>query len=131
MFFLSCQQTAKKNIVLKNDKVIQDTSLGTVYTFYDTALQNKIVDTLFKLPIIKKSHDYIDSFSNHKHGIAFLMDTTGNAPNEVFIQAGYSGELRFETYYQIYVNSKSMEIKFYDPVNDKKLSIKEFEKINK
>ena len=130
-FLISCQHSARENILLKNDKVIPDTSLNEIHTFYDTALQNKIFDTLIKLTIIKESNNYIDSFSKHKHGIAFLMDTVTNAPNEVFIQAGYNGELRFETYYQIYVNSKSMDIKFYDPANDKKLSIKEFERINK
>jgi len=115
-------------MVFKSDKVIHDTFIHVSYTFRDTILEKEILDTLVKLPIIKRNNSYIDSVTNHKHGIAFIMDTLVKGDTDIFIQAGFNGEDRFETHYQIYVNPKTMDIRFYDPVGDKKLSIKEYEK---
>ena len=79
-----------------------------------------------KLPFVTKSSNYIDSFSNHKHGIAFMMDEPQENEPDISVQAGYNGGERFETYYRFFVNPKTMEIKVYDPVEDKKLTIKEY-----
>lgn len=97
-----------------------------VHRFGDTVLEKKITEALLKLPFVQKSDSYIDSISNHKHGISFLLDTA--AGNTVSVQAGYNGEQRFETYYHFYVDPKTMEIKVYDPVEDKTLTIKEYVK---
>lgn len=125
IIFLSCQSSTKENIDLKDD------TLKVSNSFSDTILQNKILDTLSKLSFIKKSNDYIDSVTKQKKSIAFLMDTLSKGDTDIFVRAGYNGEYRFQTYYQIYVNPITMEIKIYDPVNDRKLSIREYEKINK
>jgi hypothetical protein len=79
-----------------------------------------------KLPFVIKSSNYIDSFSNHQRGIAFMMDEPQENETDVSVQAGYNGGERFETYYRFFVNPKTMEIKVYDPVEDKKLTIKEY-----
>jgi hypothetical protein len=92
----------------------------------DTALENKITAALMKLPFVTKSNNYIDSFSSHNHGIAFMMDEPQENEPDISVQVGYNGGERFETYYRFFVNPKTMEIKVYDPVEDKKLTIKEY-----
>lgn len=106
--------------------VKKDSQATYIHRFADTSLENKIETALRKLSFIKKSNAYIDSFSNHTHGIAFLLDSLGNGEKEIQVQAGYNGDLRFETYYYLYVNPKTMDIKVLDEVLDKKVSVKEF-----
>ena len=55
-----------------------------------------------------------------------MLDSTSNNEKEISVQAGYNGEQRFETYYRFFVNTETLEIKVYDAVNDKKLSVKAF-----
>jgi hypothetical protein len=127
ILIFSCGNSAKKSKYIQTGKVINDTSTQPGYTFPDTILENKIFDTLVQLAMIKRNNSYIESLSNHKHGIAFIIDTLVKGDTDIFIRAGFNGKGRFETNYQIYINPKTMGIKFYDPLNDKKLSIKEFE----
>jgi hypothetical protein len=58
-----------------------------------------------KLPFVEKSNSYIDSFSNHRHGIAFMLDTAGN---KISVLAGYNGPEKFETYYNFSINPKDI-----------------------
>lgn len=99
---------------------------GYIHSFADTALENKITSALLKLPFIIKSNNYIDSFSNHTHGISFLLDNPAANETEISVQAGYNGKERFETYYHFYVDPKTLNIKVYDAVADKKLTVKEY-----
>ncbi len=128
--FTACNNTAKTDEAALTDsasgKVKTDSSAKYIHSFADTSLETKITNALMKLPFVMKSSNYIDSFSNHKHGIAFMMDEPEENETDVSVQAGYNGGERFETYYRFFVNPKTMEIKVYDPVEDKKLSIKEY-----
>lgn len=113
----------KDSISTSNGK---DSSLSYIHRFTDSALKSKISDALMKLPFIKKANEYIDSFSNHKHGIMFMLDSSGKDENEISVQAGYNGDQRFETYYRFYVNPKTLDIKVYDVVHDNKIPVKDF-----
>ena len=104
----------------------KDSVASYIHHFDDTTLENRITKALMKLSFVKKSNAYIDSFSDHRHGMAFMLDSLGRNENEISVQAGYNGDQRFETYYHFYVNPKTMEIKVLDEVNDKKLSVREF-----
>lgn len=128
-FFASCNNASKNEEPVVNDSPAQlkaDTSSKYFHTVADTALETRITDELMKLPFVKKSNAYIDSFSNHKHGIAFMMDEPSEDGKEVSLRAGYNGGERFETYYHFIVDPKTMEIKIYDPVEDKTLTLKEY-----
>jgi hypothetical protein len=123
------------NNAKKEEPAIADSSVTTIkadssdkyiHTFTDTALETKITEALMKLSFVKKSDAYIDSFSNHQHGIAFMMDEPKENETAISVQAGYNGGERFETYYRFLVDTKTMEIKVYDPVEDKTLTLKEY-----
>lgn len=128
--FAACNNAAKKNkaavIDSTSGKKKTDSLPNYIHSFTDTALEQKITNALMKLPFVVKSNNYIDSLSNHQHGIAFMMNEPLENETDISVQAGYNGGERFETYYRFFVNPKTMEIKVYDPVEDKKLTIKEY-----
>ncbi len=129
--FTACDNNAQTNEpVAINDSpatVSKKDSLTTyIHTFTDTVLENKITAALLNLPFVKKSNAYIDSFSNHKHGLSFMLENPAENIKEISVQAGYNGDDRFETYYHFYVHAQTLEIKLYDPVLDKKLTVKEY-----
>ena len=130
VFFTACNNASKTEEVILTDSVpgnVQtDSSSKFIHSFSDTALEHKITNALLKLPFVIKSSNYIDSLSNHKYGIAFMMDQPQANETDIAVNAGYNGGERFETYYRFFVNPKTMEIKVYDPVEDKKLTIKEY-----
>ncbi len=128
IILLLCEISQEQNLGIKNNKVIKNATVDEVHTLTDTVLENRFLDTLMKIGIIKRNNSYIDSVTNHKHGIAFIIDKINKGDTDILIQAGFNGTDRFEIHYQIYINPRTMDIKFYDPVDDKKLSIKEYEK---
>lgn len=106
----------------------QDSSSGFVYNFTDSALHDKITDTLMQLPFVKESNRYIDSISNHKKAIAFITDTTGTA---ISVMAGYNGVERFETYYHFTIDPKNFEIKIMDIASGDFIPVADYLKKNK
>ena len=128
--FAACNNSSKTDEVIVTDTVVKhvqtDSSSNYIHTFTDTALENKITAALLKLPFVIKSNNYIDSFSNHRHSMAFMLDSATANETDITVQAGYNGEQRFETYYRFFVDPKTLTIKVYDPVTDKKLTVKEF-----
>jgi hypothetical protein len=126
----SCNNAVDKNVPVFKDSSVStkpaDTTSNYIHTFADTVLETKITNALMKLPFVIKSDKYIDSFSNHKNGIAFMMDKGEAGETDVQVQAGYNGHDRFETYYRFFVNPKTLQIKVYDVAEDKKLTIKEY-----
>ena len=128
--FAACNNSFKTKEVLVTDsavtKVQPDSSSNYIHRFSDTVLENKITRALLKLPFVIKSNNYIDSFSNHRHSMAFMLDSATANETDITVQAGYNGEQRFETYYRFFVDPKTLEIKVYDLATDKKLTIKEF-----
>jgi hypothetical protein len=131
----ACNNSSKTDETAVTDTakntVQTDSSANYIHTFTDTALENKITAALLKLPFVMKSSNYIDSFSNHRHALAFMLSDPEVNETDISVQAGYNGEQRFETYYRFFVNPKTLEIKVYDPVGDKKLTVKEYLKTQK
>ncbi|MBS1511954.1 MAG: hypothetical protein JST86_13990 [Bacteroidetes bacterium] len=83
------------------------------------------LDTISKFPFVSASNHYIDSFTNHKQGISFIVDTTAK---EFVVTAGYNGEQRFETYYTFSVNRQTRTITVMDPVSGNSMTPEAFEK---
>ena len=131
-FFTACNNdsTVKEEPVAKVDSLPNEPAVKAeqsyIHKFTDTALEHKVTAVLMKLPFVQKSNRYIDSISNHKHGISFMLDNTKSA--EVSVLAGYNSDERFETYYHFYVDPQTLEVKIYDPLENKTVSIKEYVK---
>ena len=126
--FSACTNNAEQSKRAKTDSAgvlpAMDTTSGYIQKFSDSKLENRITTALMKLPFVKKTNAYIDSFTSHKNGISFILDSLNK--QEVSVRAGYNGDQRFETYYYFFVDPKTLEIKILDAVSDKKLSVKEY-----
>lgn len=124
LFFAGCSSNEnKENKQAAVNTEIKDTTPAPVITSRPKSREDMILDSIQKLPFIIAAHKNIDSFSQHKNGIAFLIDSS---EKEWLIQAGYNGGERFETYHRLYVNPATFEIKVYDVVNDEKLSVADY-----
>ncbi len=110
------------DIVFTDNKILENVYENVDNTHY-------WMDTLSSFSFVKETDRYLDSLTNHKHGIAFLADSTD--PSELIFTAGYNGQERFETYYQFYVEPSTKKILVYDAVSDKKLTIKQYKALLK
>ena len=125
-FILSCDNSSQEK-----KEVITDTQVQTVtqeLPVSNAPVVDPVSDTLMKLPFIIKSNKYIDSFSNHRHGISFIRDTVNGI---VSIKAGYNGEGRFETYYDLVIDSRTGEIKIMDVVEGDYIPLKQYMENNR
>ncbi len=100
-----------------------------IHKFRDTVLESRIADTLMKLSFVKKTDHYMDSLTDHKHGISFIMDSVGT--NEVSVIAGYNGPERFETYYSFAIYPKTFDIMIEYPDTGELVPIEQYIKLNK
>ena len=126
-FTLACNNKKQDNPETETGK---DTSAVTAPVNEEpmpVAKEASVTDTLLTIPFIIKSNNYIDSFSNHRHGIAFMTDTTAQA---FLVKAGYNGADRFETYYDFEIDRNSGEIKVMDPVEGDYIPLKTYIKNN-
>ena len=90
---------------------------------------NGNIDTLMKISFVKKTNKYLDSLTDHKHGIAFIMDSVSS--NELSVMAGYNGPERFETYYNFTIYPKSFDIMIEYPDTGELVSIDQYIKLKK
>lgn len=114
---MSCHQVSKK-VISESSGIISD-----------SLREEKIYDTLFKIPEVQIIQKRIDSITNHKHRISFIPDTLLN--HTYIIRAGYNSELRFENYFTFYVDSSTFAIKIYNVDVDSAVSLNEYRKTNK
>ncbi len=130
LLLFSCNNNNTSSETLTNKSNSSIPSGKTMQQVYeDSSFQDVWIDTLSSINFIQKSNAYIDSFSNHKHGIAFLADSTNK--DELIYSAGYNGPDRFETYYQFYIYPATKTIMVYDPVKNVKRSLGDYnEQIN-
>lgn len=131
----ACNTTTEQKAPVVKDSVTEvtkpDSSMTYIHSFSDTALETKITAKLMKLPFVIKANAYIDSFSEHRHGIAFMVNKPEQGDTDLSVQAGYNGDQRFETYFRFYVNPQTLDIKVYDAVKDKRQTVKEYTKTHR
>ncbi|MBI3719531.1 MAG: hypothetical protein HY252_13185 [Sphingobacteriales bacterium] len=97
----------------------------------DTLLQTRIWKKISEITEIKEADKYIDSISKHKNHIAFLWDGYNKDSSVYVVQAGYDNDIRFENYYWLYVNPKTLQVKFYDVGTDSAYTVEDFRKLKK
>ncbi len=128
-FFLqSCNEPAQNRTAIS----VQDRDSAFVLQadrIADSLVQEKVLDTLSGLPEIKILQKRIDSMSNHKYRISFIIDTL--IEDQYMIRAGYNGDLRFENYFNFSVNSETLEIRIEDYQTDGLIKLSDYRRIKK
>jgi hypothetical protein len=115
----------------KKDKQ-QGTGADSVQVENTTLSKQFIHDTLLTIMQVKKSDAYIDSLTNHKQGISFMIGKPQQGKESLGyqVQAGYNSDVHFETYYFFYINPANKEIKVLDQTSGNILPLQEWQKQN-
>lgn len=93
-----------------------------------TSKETQILDKIAALPEFKKSNAYLDSLTGHKHGLASMIFKPTAEEKEYYVRVGYNGDQHFETYYNFYVDSSTLDIKIADPIEADIITLAEFRK---
>ncbi len=125
MLLIACNSSSDGTMAAKT-KI--DTGLENYITQIYSDSANAITDSILTISFVQVANAYIDSISDHKHGISFIADTV--SASEIHLKAGYNNDSRFETYFQFYYNPKTLEMKVYDPETDTRMSVVEYHLIN-
>ena len=128
-FFVSCAEnktaeTAEESVTAKADSASvkkQDTSANL--------LEDKIMNAVMDLPEVKAVNAHIDSVTNHKSGVASMMDPPEQGETDYSVRVGYNGDDRFEVYYFFEINPVTLKVKIMDV--DSFIPIEDWRKQNK
>lgn len=94
--------------------------------------EKKAIDKLLKLPEVILKSNYIDSITRHKNGISILVVKKPSTKNGYYwLQAGYDNTIRFEVIYNFYVYMPAYTIKYFDPIENKVLTLSEWRRLKK
>ena len=134
ILFSACNSDSSEKKELDPDPTVIEKAKSThsdivANKLIDKVLEDKITDTLMTMPFVKKTNQYLDSLTGHKHGIAFTIDSVGN--NEIFVMAGYNDPERFETYYRFTIYPKTFDIMIEYPETGELISIDQYIKLKK
>lgn len=82
-------------------------------------IEERITAKIFALPEVKEKGRFVDSLTHHKRGVSLIVAGRPTAERPYYwVEVGFDGELRFETYYNFYVYRKGLVIKFLDTVEE-------------
>lgn len=89
--------------------------------------KDEAIEIISSLPEVIKQEKIIDSVTNHKHGVSYIVEDEGiNKKEYLRIKTGYNGEFRWETYYIFYIDKKTCSLYYYDTINGNLLTIEQW-----
>ncbi len=115
---------------IKRDKKLKlDSSVKTSIIIEDTAIENKIMDSLFKLPKIQKLIRYYDSLNVKKSGVSMMIIKRPISDTDYYVvQVGRDTKERFIGMYNFFVYKKGFEIKYSDPQTGEVIPVADWSK---
>jgi hypothetical protein len=101
------------------------------YASAQNKTEQQLLDRIEKLPEVKAIGVYIDSITSHKKGVA-MVSARPNETNPFYsVHVGYNGPDRFIVFYNFCMDEKDREIKYYDPIDSKIITLQEWRKNKK
>jgi len=92
----------------------------------------EIAVKILSIKEVKAKDRYIDSISHHKNSISLIFMGRPDEDHKYYwIQAGYNSQVRFEPYYNFYVNRYDLSVFVYDSVKERTYTLKEWQRVNK
>lgn len=89
--------------------------------------EDEAIKIISSLPEVGKQEKIIDSITNHKHGVSYMVEDEKINKKEYFrIKTGYNGEFHWETYYIFYIDKKTCSLYYYDTVSGNLLTIEQW-----
>ena len=97
-----------------------------------TALENKILDTILSLPEVRQEEKMIEQLSkNSRHLSDVIYQRPGKDFNYYWVKVWEDNGGAYATHFNFYVHPNTLEIKFYDAINDKLLDLKTWRKLRR
>lgn len=92
-----------------------------------TAIEDKILDTIFKLPECRERAAYIEKQTKGKRHLSIIIYERPSKGNIYYwVKAWEDNGMSYATHFNFYVYPKPFGIKYYDTVNDKAISLTEW-----
>ena len=128
-FFFSCGGNKTAEIAEEQETAKADSASVKRQDTSANSLENKIMNAVMDLPEVKAANAHIDSVTNHKSGVAGMVDPPEQGETDYSVRVGYNGDERFEVYYFFAVNPATLKIKIMDvdsfiPIEDWRKQIK-------
>lgn len=136
LFINSCNQAEQSENANKVVGVVGSRQLVSNNNTQDTSYQlsdreNKIIDSLFQLKEIKERQKYIEEQTKGARHLKIWIAAEPDQTNKYYwIKAGEDNGTNLVTHFNFYVYPDSMRIMYYDVVDDKEISLKEWREIN-
>lgn len=111
----------EQDSLLVPEEEIQDENMSL-------GIEDKIIKRISRIPEVQQRSEYIDSLTDHKQGLSYLVDKLEGDNPDYYVQVGYSGEIRFETYYYFYVDTTDWSVRIEDIIEGDVVSLKEWRK---
>lgn len=137
----STKEEMKEKSSTSPDKIISDINKDQINldNLADTLIKEiddkKAMDLVWELPEVKERAKYVEKQTNGKRKlIIWACEYIDDAKSDFYwIKVGEDNGNEYVTHFNFYVYAKTQEIKFYDVVNDKIISISKWRKslINK
>lgn len=92
--------------------------------------EQQALNAINQLPEIVMQQQYLDSLTNHKKGVAYMINSKTIDGKDCYeISAGYNGELRWENYYIFYVDKQDCtQISVIEPIEGDIIPVEEWHK---
>jgi hypothetical protein len=92
-------------------------------------MEMRIIDTLKRLPEIKKQQQLLDSITNHTDKVSFILNPPVVGNRNYIVQVGDMRGDQFEEYYLFYVQPDSFIIRVQDNNTNYLMSLDEWRKM--
>lgn len=93
----------------------------------NNAIEEKILDTICKLKEVKQRAIYIEKVTNDtRHLSIVVFDTPSKGAQYYWVKAWEDNGISYYTHFNFFVYLNPFEIKFYDTMDGKVISLKEW-----
>ena len=124
----SCTEAVKSNSSDVESEQHTDSDTASVAQFY--LIESQIIDTIWSLPEVIKRNDYVDSASNHTRKLTVYIQDEPNVDNDscYIVKASEDNGENMVSHFMFSVSPNSMEIMYYDVMNDENLTLERWRK---
>jgi hypothetical protein len=135
----ACNQTSNQSDNSKKiDTIVNANTLKILpakqkdSTVNNNDIEEKIIDTIFKLTEVTEREKYIEKQTKGKRHLKVWIENTPNLPDQRYywIKAGEDNGASLVTHFNFYVYPDSIRIMYYDITNDIEMTLDKWRKIN-
>jgi hypothetical protein len=93
----------------------------------NSAIEERILDTISQLPEYKERALYIEKKTNRKHHLNIIIyRRPSNKTPYYWVKAVEDNGINYYTHFNFYIYANPFSIKYYDTINDKVISLKKW-----